>query len=188
MTKMDIFEAIENRKSVRNYLDKDVEPLKLKAVVEAGNKAAGSPTAGRRHFTVITDRGLIRQISADTKAALAKSPVERARQLAANPHYDPAFGAPAMIILSIEEQLPPIMEGVALQNAAAAGENILLAATALGLGSCYTGGIALTDGTRAALHLPEGLRPLCKILIGYAADPAPHAPRPEHPENILYIG
>ncbi len=185
---MDIFEAIQNRKSVRSYLDRAVEPEKPKAIAEAGNRAAGSPTAGRRHFTVVTNRGLICQISADTKAALAQSPMERARQLAANPHYDPVFGAPAMIIISIEEQLSPIMEEVALQNAAAAGENILLAATALGLGSCYTGGIALTDETRAALHLPEGLRPLCKILIGYAADSTPHAPRPEHPENLLYVG
>ena len=184
---MDTFEAIKNRKSVRTYLDKAVEPEKLEAIAKAGNMAAGSPTAGRRHFAVVTNRDLIRQVAADTKAALAASPVERARQLAANPDYDPTFGAPALIVISVEDGLPPIMEDVALQNTAAAGENILLAATALGLGSCYTGGIAIGGGTRATLRIPTGMRPVCKILVGYAADPAPHTPRPENPGNIAYI-
>ena len=43
---MDFFEVIRNRKSVRAYQDKEVEPEKLKTIVEAGNMAAGTKRSG----------------------------------------------------------------------------------------------------------------------------------------------
>jgi nitroreductase len=55
-----------------------------------------------------------------------------------------------------------------LQDTAAATEHILLAATALGLGSCWVG--AFDEGEAArALSLPDNLRPVAIIPLGYPA-------------------
>ena len=187
---MDFFEVIRNRKSVRAYQDKEVEPEKLKTIVEAGNMAAGTPTAGKRYFNVVTDHDLIQRISDKAKEMLRQSPIERARQVGNNPKYVPTFGAPVVVFISVENHESPIMAGNALQNAAAAGENMLLAARALGLGSCYVGSpaMALADADiRREVRLPEGVKPVCAILIGYAVDDAPHAPRKSNPDNIIYV-
>ena len=187
---MDVFEVIRNRKSVRAYQDKEVEPEKLKTIVEAGNMAAGTPTTGPRHFMVITRQDLIRQISDGAKEVMRQSGIERAVQVANNPAYDPVFHAPAVIIVSVNADLPPMMATVAAENAAAAGENMLLAATALGLGSCYVGSPAMAfnlPDVRKAAGLPDGLKPVCAILIGYGKTNTPHAPRPENPDNIIYV-
>lgn len=187
---MDVFEVIRNRKSVRAYQDKEVEPEKLKTIVEAGNMAAGTPTAGPRHFTVITNKELIRRISETAKGMLRQSPVERARQVGNNPAYDPTFHAPALIAVSVKADLPPMLATIAAENAAAAGENMLLAATALGLGSCYVGAPAMAFADPAiskAAQMPEGMTTVCTILIGYGTSNTPHAPRPENSENIHYV-
>lgn len=187
--KMDFFEVLESRKSVRAYLDKEVEMEKVRRVVEAGNMAAGTPTAGKRYFNVVTDRGLIQRIADKAKEVMRQSPIERARQVGNNPNYVPTFGAPVVVFISVVNHESPVMAASALQNAAAAGENMLLAARALGLGSCYVGSptMALSDaGIRREVKLPEGVKPVCAILVGYAVDDAPHAPRKSYPDNIIY--
>jgi len=53
-------------------------------------------------------------------------------------------------------------------EAGAAGENLLLQATALSLGAVYTGAFD-DDAVHAVLHLPEGQAPLVLIPVGHAA-------------------
>jgi len=60
-----------------------------------------------------------------------------------------------------------------VQNCAAAAENILLAAQALGLGACWLGIHPRAErkgGLRALLHLPEHVEPFCLIALGYPAE------------------
>lgn len=55
-----------------------------------------------------------------------------------------------------------------LQDTAAATENLLIAATALGYGSCWIGAFDESEAARA-LKLPKELRPVAIIPIGKAA-------------------
>ncbi len=52
-----------------------------------------------------------------------------------------------------------------LQDTAAAAENLLLAATALGYGSCWTGAFD-EQAARRALDIPEHLRPVAMVPVG----------------------
>ena len=70
---MNTFEAMKNRKSVRSYLDKSVETEKVKAIVEAGNMAAGTPMAGKVYFNAVSNKEIISRIALSTKAVMAKS-------------------------------------------------------------------------------------------------------------------
>ena len=60
------------------------------------------------------------------------------------------------------------VELYSIQDCAAAVENILLAATAMGLGSCWVGAFR-EDQAASALGLPSDIRPLAMIPLGYAA-------------------
>ena len=84
----------------------------------------------------------------------------------------------------------PNTAGMARANAACAGENILLAATKLGLGSCYLESPTLAFNipeVAAAAKIPEGAQPQAVIVFGYTDDTAPHAAYPEELENIVYV-
>jgi nitroreductase len=60
------------------------------------------------------------------------------------------------------------VELYSIQDTAAAIENMLLAATALGLGTCWVGAFDEEEAARA-LHLVRDLRPLALIPAGYAS-------------------
>lgn len=187
---MEFDKALKIRKSVRAFLDKDVEEAKLRYVVEAGNMAAGTPTVGRRYFTVISNKKLIREIADGAKEAMRNSGIPRAMEVGSNPAYNPSFDAPAVILVSVDKQDNPTMAVTAAQNAATAGENMLLAATSVGLGSCYVGSLAIAlqnAKIREACGIGENTTTICAILLGYSKDNTPHAERPENPDNINYI-
>ena len=81
--------------------------------------------------------------------------------------------APVVIVVCADLDLHASSYGTrgvelyAIQDCAAAVENILLGATALGLGSCWVGAFR-EDQASAALGLTSGIRPLAMIPIGYA--------------------
>ena len=63
-----------------------------------------------------------------------------------------------------------------LQDTAAAAQNILLAATELGLGSCWVGAFDEAAVARV-LALPRGWRPVALIALGHPAEAEPHRTR-----------
>ena len=86
----------------------------------------------------------------------------------------------ALLILSAQAQAD--RPGIEYANAACVIENMLLAATAEGLGSCYIWGMLLQLKEDKALcqklGIPAGFVPASAVLLGYAAD----EPRPKTPE------
>ncbi len=71
-------------------------------------------------------------------------------------------------------------------DAAMIAENIWLAATALGVGACYTGRTEEIFATEYGMEVrkkwgvPDELVPVCNLLLGYREGPAPHdKPRKE---------
>ena len=75
-----------------------------------------------------------------------------------------------------------------MANVSCAAENMMLAATELGLGSCFLMGpmIAFSDpALRARLGLPEGYEPLIGVALGYAAGERP-APPDRKSDNITW--
>ena len=164
---MDAMDAILKRKSVRAYEDKPVPADALSKIIEAGQ---WPPNAGPFQITVIRKAALRQKINDSALQAMKNSGIEFAMQRAALPGYQPAYGAPVLILLSApaEGPLGPV-------NAALAAENMLLAATGLGLGSCYLmsptralNGESNKDLAREA-GVPEGHDVQCAVIVGFAA-------------------
>lgn len=187
---MSTFEAIRNRKSVRSYQARPVEKEKIKAIAEAGNMAAGTPMAGKVYFSVITNADVLKSIVDGSKAVMAKSGNPMLEKIAQNQGFNPIYNAPVAVVISTDKADNSNTAAMARANAACAGENMLLAATELGLGSCYLESPTLAfhiPDIATVAKIPETAQPQAVIVFGYTDDTAPHKEYPSNPDNIFYV-
>lgn len=151
---MDLWDAIENRRSVRRFGPGEVSAKTVRRILEAAVRA---PSAGNRqpwHFIVVRDSELKQAlaIAARGQAFLVEAPVVIV--ICADPERSASrFGERGR-------------ELYCLQDTAAATEHILLAATALGLGTCWVGAFDEQEAAHA-LNLPDHLRPVAMVPIGH---------------------
>lgn len=117
---MELFEAIKTRRSIRQYEDGFVVPFEdLKKIIEAGMYA---PSAMRRmpwEFLIITDQILLDKIEKTHKYASF------------------ATSAGAMIAVCMDKEKEH--SGMGVIDVSLASQNIMLAAHAMGYGTCYCG-------------------------------------------------
>ena len=174
------YKAIDSRKSIRSYLDKPVEKELLEKIVNAGDKAPlGTPLAIR----AITDKEMLAQIDRETHDSMLNSGIPFSVERASLPGYRPLYSAPVFIIIASDPARGAI-------GAATAAENMIIAATDMGLGSCFVlSPVAIVSGPAYAdkLALPEGAKPLVGVLLGHTDDPNAFS-RPRAPADIAYIG
>jgi nitroreductase len=144
------------RRSIRRFTDEPVTPEQVTTLLEA---AMAAPSAGNRkpwHFVVVTD--------AETRAALAES----------HPHARMLVEAPVCIVPCGEPGLSfADRSEFWIQDASAATENILLAATGLGLGSVWCGVYPVPERVaeaRQILGVPETVIPFAYLAIGHGAE------------------
>lgn len=87
------------------------------------------------------------------------------------------YHAPALILISAAAEGPWISEDCAL-----AAENLMLAAYAAGLGTCWIGfaqSYLATPEGRAAIGIPHEWVPVAPIIVGHPAESPPHPARHE---------
>jgi len=153
---MDVFEAIFKRRSVRNYLEVPVEWEKIGYILEAGRAAPSAGNLQSWKFIVCT-RG-------DQRKALASA--------ALNQRWMET--APVHIVVCAEPKRVEIFYGIrgerlySVQNCAAAIQNMMLAAYAQGLGSCWIGAFD-EDMVKSTCNVPDYGRPQAILTIGYPA-------------------
>lgn len=177
---METFEAINLRKSIRGYKDEQITEEELKSIIGVVNKA---PNAGQFQATVIQKKELLKAINDKTKRNMLNSEGFM-KERASIPGYEPLYNAPTMIVISTPE-LP-----FAEVNAACAITTMCLAATDLGLGSCYVVSPIQTLVEKEfleQLNLPEGFVPISALLIGYESDNKIDSPKRPELDNINYI-
>jgi nitroreductase len=172
---MDFWELIRRRHSVRTYdPDADVSPEQVTQILQAAIEAPSAGNCQPWHFIVVRDRALRRGLA---QAAYGQEFLAQ---------------APVVIVVCCDPARSAERYGergsslYCLQDTAAASEHILLAATALGLGSCWVGAF---DESAAAqvLSLPTHLRPVALISIGHVFAPSPrHTSRRPLAEVVEY--
>lgn len=154
--------AIEERRSIRSYRTDPVPEEKLEAVVKAGLMAPSAMNQQSWHFVVISGKG-----------------AERYRTYCIEKlGRDPYYGAPAMILVfGKKDAIAPVCDG------SLAIGNLLLAAKALGLGSCWihcVNDLFKEEAAAAEWGVPAGYRPVGSVALGFPAGEAPAAkPRKE---------
>ncbi|MBO7472341.1 MAG: TonB family protein [Bacteroidaceae bacterium] len=177
----EVMQTIMARRSIRKYLDKPVEHSKLEAIAKAGINAPSARNWQYWAVRIIEDQKLINDVSEVYKQA---NPEAVSRE----PGFKNMFrGAPNLICVCT-----PADGGFNL-DAGLLGENMMLAAQSLGLGTCIqTGPVRwLLTNEKAkpfleALDIPEGYKLLYVIAVGYP-DEKPDA-KPRDASKVKFIG
>jgi nitroreductase len=139
---MDALEAIGKRRTVRNFTGAPIPRADLETIVDAGRLAASGYNRQPWDFIVVTDRGMIEQLK------IAARWMEKA-------------GAIIAVVLDPTTKYW-------LEDGSAAVQNMLVAATALGYGSCWLEGytLPLESQFKALLDVPDDKRLLTLVPIG----------------------
>lgn len=159
-------QTIFARRSIRVYTDEPVVEEDIQTLLKA---AMAAPSASNRkpwRFVVVTER--------ETIDALAE----------VHPHGKMLFEAPLCIAVcgDLTE-----MERYWVQDCSAATENLLLAATALGLGAVWLGVYPRDERVKAVrpiLDMPQNATPLNLIAIGHPAEEK--EPRTQYDESRVH--
>ncbi|MDO4290410.1 MAG: nitroreductase family protein [Eggerthellaceae bacterium] len=158
---MNTLETLFSRKSVRSYTGAPVPDDALGAVLKAAMAApVGMGQYQDVHLTVVTDVAVLRGIE------------EAACAFMNRPDAHPLYGAPALIVVSARDEAE--RGGITYENCAVVAHNMALAATELGMGSCFIFGALMpmrqSPELRAPLGLPDGFSPRCGIVLGETAE------------------
>ncbi len=186
---MDVNGAIYGRRSVREYTTRSVDPQVIGRLIDAAVHAPNAVNQQPWTFTVVRDQTLLAQISNDAKRyMLATMPLGRHsdyfRSRLSDPNFHIFYRAPVLIVISATEQGPWIVEDCAL-----AAENLMLAAHADGLGTCWIGfaqSFLNTPEGKKALDLPVAWVSVAPIIVGYPKAATPAVPRME--PAVKWIG
>ena len=180
-----VIEAINKRRSIRSYEPKSIPRDVINTIIEAGNQAPSTMgmVKGVLRFQpwrfVVVEDPEFKQKLLQTALPIWKKMTESMKEM--DPEvYEKAMklyeampepkdmvyhGAPVILFI-----IGPIRNAV---SCALACENIMIAATSLGLGSCYTGFGANVKGDAdvvKAFELTDGERIYGPILLGYPKD------------------
>lgn len=146
---MDLFECIHKRRSIRKYKEQEVEREKIDQIIEAAMLAPSACNMQPWEFVIITDSTILSEL---------KEGIQFGR-----------YNAPVAIMVCANTKLD---KGVHSwdKDCSAAIENMLLAATGLGLGSIWIGVHGLPAAQKVAskvLNLPNHVIPFGMVYIGY---------------------
>lgn len=169
---MDCIETIMTRRSIRQYKPDTVNDDDLVTILEAGRMAPSAGNLQPCYFVVVKDP----EIKAGLKHAAFDS--EQISQ------------APLVIAVCVDPERSSNYGDIGrnylcLLDAANATENILLAAHALGYGSCWMGGFN-GNKVKKILNLPENFRVVSLIPVGKAAEKPAVPPRRSLEEMVVH--
>ncbi|MBW2502571.1 MAG: nitroreductase family protein [Deltaproteobacteria bacterium] len=160
---------IFRRRSIRKYETRDIPDSMITDLLEAAMAAPSAVAKDPWHFLVVRQRKTLDKI------------------VEVLPNGQMLRQAPVAIVACGDINRANIKElSYLLQDVSAAVENILLAATALGLGSCWLGMHPRPDrleGIRGLFSLPDNIIPVCGIALGWPAEEQPARTR-FNPERV----
>lgn len=165
---MKTLEAIKARRSIRKYLDQPVEKDKLEIILEAARLAPSARNAQNWKFIVVEDKAVKEQLATAT-------------------NYKFIAEASVVIVgVGLEpERLMKCEVPAYAVDLSIAMTNITLAATAVGLGTCWIGGFD-QNKARQVLRVPEQYKIVELMPLGYPAEDPEARKRKELSEIISY--
>jgi nitroreductase len=159
-----LVDVILSRRSIRRYQQKEIPRDAMDKILEAGRQAPSAMNRQPWHFIVVTNNEIKRELS---------------RWLFTKHIKD----SPVAIVGCaktgfIDSKWSIIGTSIALQN-------MVIAAWALGIGSCWIGGFK-EDKVKQLLKIPDKWKIVALVTLGYP-DKTPHVKRKKPIEKVVSI-
>lgn len=170
----EVIKAIKDRVSIRDYLAKDIADDKIKKIIEAAHLAPSAGNLQPWQFHVVKDKDKIKQLAQTTT------------------DQDWITSSPVVIVISALTDISGEKYGergsnlYAIQDTAAAIENLLLAAEAYDLGSCWVGDFSEQEAKKI-LNISENSWPVALVTLGYPASRAEETRPQRSIDDVLTI-
>ncbi|MDE3156631.1 MAG: nitroreductase family protein [Acidobacteriota bacterium] len=192
---MTVAEAIRTRRAVRSYADEPLDEATIRRLLDAAVQAPTAMHVEPWAFVVVQDRARLRRLSDLAKAGWAAEARRfhdlhmtggevKERQflaLLSDPAFCIFYDAPALVVICGRAAGPFVPADCWL-----AAENLMLAATAEGLGTCCIGSaVAMLNQREVKLELqiPADASAVAPIILGVPRGPVPPVSR--KPPEIL---
>lgn len=172
---MDFRDLIWNRRSFRQFSDREIAPDDVVNILQAALISPSSMNRRSWHFVVVDDRADLEKLS-DAKEHGAKL-IE---------------GATMAVVVAVNETTNSCW----VEDASIAAVSMQYAAAEQGIGSCWVEmrNRYLADGTeaeevvRGILDIPEDMRILCVVAFGYPGEEKPRHHEEELKWEQVHIG
>jgi len=200
MNPNDFLDVLKSRRSIREFTDAKPTHAQIEQVIEV---AAWAPSNHNRQgwkFLVYEDKQKITELANAIRQFLQTSLQAASRQLSAHRdellHFACIFEKAPVVIIALHKKSPAMGRSIMaladsdrasgeMISTAMACQNLLLAAHAMGLGSCImTAPLLAGEVWRTMSDLPAGFDPTCLITLGYPAA-IPEMPKRKKMEHIL---
>jgi len=166
---MDVMDAIKQRRSIRNYADRPVENEKLNLILEAGRLAPSAANRQEWRFVVVKDPETRQKLmkAAKGQAFVGQAPVVIAACAETDNH-----------VMSCGQLSYPIDVAISV-------DHMTLKAMEEGLGTCWVGAF-YEEEVKKILGIPDDIRVVELLILGYPADIPPPRPRLSMSEILHY--
>lgn len=191
---------VGTRRSIRKYTNQKVDREIIEKLIEAASWAPSNHNRQGWKFIVFEDQQEIRVLSQKTREFVEKTfnqtpnlVADKAKDLI---YFSGAFDQAPLLILAMHKKSPAVSKNIIdlatsklasgeAVSTAMACQNLILAATAMGLGTCIMTAPLLAGEVWNSLdNLPMGFEPTCLITVGYPNE-SPKAPRRKKLEHII---
>ncbi len=194
---MEALEAILTRRSTRKFKEEVPAKELIEKVIEAGRYAPSGSNSQTTHFMVLTDKAELDKIAEIVQCEFAKMEITEDMYISIkgsinaskNGNYVFHYGAPVFIVVANKKGY-----GNAMADSACALENMMIAANALDLGSCWINQLHWLDENDAvrdfmkAHGLEEDETITGGLILGYAAEGVPNRTVVERKGNPVTWG
>jgi nitroreductase len=170
---MEFFDVLKSRRSIRSFKKQTLSQEAISQLIDAARLAPSAGNAQSWAFVLVT--------KPETKQALASAALGQKW----------LEGAAVVFVVCAdlnraEESYDERGKSLyCIQDTSAAVENILLAATALGLGACWIGAFH-EEEIGKIIMAPSGMRPVALIPVGYPNE-APRARSRRSADEVVHL-
>jgi len=175
---MDVIEAIHGRRSIRTYRPDPVNRTLIEDLIWAAVQAPTPPVSGDTPWAFCVIEGVNRLAGYGARAkqyALEHQPEGRRWTWPDKPGFKVFWDAPVLILICGQRG-----NNEAAFDCCRAGQNLMLAAYARGLGSCWLGAPLpwlTSPGIANELGVPADFDPIVALVLGHPAEVPAGNPR-----------
>jgi nitroreductase len=176
--------TIMSRRSVRSYKDKPIEKNKIEQIIQCGLWAPSARNLQPWKFVAVTDKKLIKDVAEKIKSRLiddSKHPFVKER---AKTKDDPIFYSAPLVIFILGDK----ENKWSTIDCSLATENMMLAASSLGISSCPIGVAKCITEEKdiiKKLGFPEGYELVITLVFGYADEEPKPQERNKDTVNLI---